>query len=136
MTVAVTTVAALGALPRFAPPRQLRKCLGVLPSEYATGERRRQGAMPNAGHTHARRALVEGAWASRSPAKGSRPLPRRLAKPPKVLQDSRWKAQVRLWTRSRRLVATGNHAHVVPVAMARALVGFLGAMAKEVPVTP
>jgi transposase len=62
-TVAVTTVAALGDLTRVEHLRQLMKYLGLIPSEYATGERRRQGAMTQAGNTHARRALVAGAWA-------------------------------------------------------------------------
>ena len=64
-TVAVTTVAELGDLTRFNNPRELRKFLGLIPSEYSTGERRRQGAITKAGNTHARRALVEGAWAYR-----------------------------------------------------------------------
>jgi transposase len=71
-TVAVTTVAALGDLTRFDNPRPRMKCLGLIPSEYSSGERRRQGAMTKAGHTHARRALVEGAWSDRYPAKVSR----------------------------------------------------------------
>jgi transposase len=63
--VAVTMVAEVGALSRFDPPRERMKCLGVSPSESATGARRQQGAMTKAGHPQARRALVEGAWACR-----------------------------------------------------------------------
>ena len=135
-TVAVTMVAAVGDLSRFDIPRALMKCLGLIPSAYSSGARRQQGAMTNAGHTHARRALVEGAWAYRDPAKVSRHLPLRLEQQPKVIQDLSWKAQVRLCQRDRRLVATDQQANVVTVAMARALVGFLGAMAQEVPVAP
>jgi transposase len=62
-TVAVTPVAELGDLTRCEHPRQLMKCLGLIPSEYCSGERRRQGSLTKAGHTPARRALVEGAWA-------------------------------------------------------------------------
>ena len=62
---AVTMVAEIGDLPRFESPRELMKFLGLIPSEYTSAERRRQGSMTNAGNTHARRALVEGAWASR-----------------------------------------------------------------------
>jgi len=36
--------------------------------------------------------------------------------------------------RYRRLVARGTHAHVVTVAIARELTGFLWAIAKEVPI--
>jgi transposase len=135
-TVAVTTVAELGDLTRFHNPRELMKFLGLIPSEYSTGERRRQGAITKAGNSHARRALVEGAWASRSPAQVSRPLQRRLEQQPKVIQDIRWKAQVRLCKRYRTLIARGKHANQVVVALARELSGFMWAMAQEIPVTP
>ena len=85
--VAVTTVAALGDLTRVDTPRQRMHDLGLTPSEYARGERRRQGGITKTGNTHARRALVEGAWASRYPAKVRRPLQLRLEKRPKPIQD-------------------------------------------------
>jgi transposase len=135
-TVAVTLVAELGDLTRFENPRQLMKYLGLIPSEYSSGERRRQGSITKAGNTHARRALVEGAWAYRYPAKVSRHLQLRLEQLPKPLQDLSWKAQVRLCKRFRRLLARGKHANQVVVAIARELAGFLWAIAKEVPVTP
>jgi transposase len=77
-TVAVTLIAELGDLTRFENPRQLMSDLGLTPSEYSSGERRRQGSIPKAGNTFARRALIEGAWAYRYPAKVSRPLHLRL----------------------------------------------------------
>jgi transposase len=119
-TVAVTTVAARGDLTRFENPRQLMRYLGLTPSAYARGERRRQGGLTKTGNAQARRALMEGAWASRSPAKGSRHLPRRLAKLPTPIPALSWQAQVRLGQRSRRLIARGKHAHQVVVAIARA----------------
>ena len=73
--VAVSTVAARGAIPRFDHPRPLMHSLGFTPSEDSTGERRHQGGMPKTGTSHARRALVEGAGAARSPANISRHLP-------------------------------------------------------------
>ena len=74
-TVAVTLVAELGDLTRFDNPRQLMSYLGLIPSEYSSGDRRRQGGITKAGNTHARRVLIEGAWAYRYPAKVSRHLP-------------------------------------------------------------
>jgi transposase len=59
-TVAVTIVAELGDLTRFENPRQVMNYLGLIPSEYSSGERRRQGSITKAGNTHARRVLVEG----------------------------------------------------------------------------
>ena len=132
-TVAVTLVADMGDLTRFESPRELMKFLGLIPSDYSSGEPRRQGSIPKAGNTHARRVLVEGAWASRYPAKVSRHLQLRLEKQPKAIQDISWKAQGRLCKRYRRLVSRGKHAHVVTVAIARELTGFMWAIAKEVP---
>ncbi len=135
-TVAVTTVAALGDLTRFDNPRQLMNYLGLTPSAYSSGARRQQGSMTKTGNTHARRALVEGAWASRYPATVSRHLQLRLEKLPQAIQAISWKAQVRLCKRYRHLRATGKHAHQVVVAIARELRAFLWAIAKQVPVTP
>jgi hypothetical protein len=63
-TVAVTTIAELGDLTRFAKPRQLMSFLGLHPSEYSTEEKRRLGGIAKTSNGHARRALVEGAQPS------------------------------------------------------------------------
>src|SRR6266704_2110914 len=118
-TVAVTTVAELGDLTRFDTPRQLMSYLGLTPLEYSSGERRRQGGITKAGNTHARRALVEGAWAYRYPAKVSRHLQLRLEKLPAEVQAIAWKAQVRLCKRYRQMTARGKHVNEVVVAIAR-----------------
>jgi hypothetical protein len=111
------------------------QCLGLIPSAYTSAERRRQGAITQAGNTPARRALVEGAGASRYPAPVSRPLQLSLAKLPQVIQDISGKAPGRRCQRSRRLGSRGKHAHVVTVALARELVGCMWAIAQQVPVT-
>src|SRR5262245_32387043 len=133
-TVAVTMVAEIGDLTRFDTPREWMQFLGLVPSEYFSGERRQQGSITKAGNTHARRALVEGAWAYRYPAKVSRHLQLRLEKQPKIIQDISWQAQVRLCKRYRHLVARGKHANIVTVAIARELAGFMWAIAKQLPV--
>ena len=66
----------------------------------------------------------------------SRPLQLRLEKQPKAIQDISWKAQVRLCKRYRKLIARGKHANQVVVAIGRELIGFMWAIAKEIPVTP
>jgi hypothetical protein len=58
----------------------------------------------------------------------------RLEKPPKIIQDLSWNAQVRLCKRYRQLVARGKHANIVTVAIARELAGFMWAIAKQLPV--
>ena len=95
-TGALILIAESGDLPRFDTPRKLMRSLDLTPSEYSSGERRRQGAITKAGNTHARRALVEGAWAYRYPAKVSRHLRLRLENLPAEVQAIRGKAQGRL----------------------------------------
>jgi transposase len=129
---AVTLIAELGDLTRFENPRPLRSSLGLIPSEHTSGERRRQGSLTKTGNSHARRVLVEGAWAYRSPAKVSRHLQLRLEKVPKAIQDISWQAQVRLCKRYRRLVARGKQVNQVVVAIAREMAAFVWASAREV----
>ena len=136
MTAAVTLGAARGDRTRVETPRPLMNSLGLIPAESSRGARRRPGAITTAGNPHARRALVEGAWADRYPANVRRPRPRRLEPHPKTIQDLRWKAPVRRCQRARRLIARGQHANPVVVAMARELADFLGAMATQVPGIP
>ena len=132
--VALTVVAELGDLTRFDNPRQLAAFVGLIPSEHSSGEKRRQGGITKAGNTRARRVLVEGAWAYRYPAKTSEHIQKRIEKLPKVAQDIGWKAQVRLCKRFRRLKARGKNANVVVTAIARELLAFMWAIAKEVPI--
>jgi len=132
LTGAVILIAELGDLTRFDTPRQLMSYLGLTPSEYSSGDRRRQGGFTKAGNSHARRALVEGAWAYRYPAKVSRHLQLRLERLPVEVQAIGWKAQVRLCKRYRQLIARGKHANQVVVAIAREMAAFAWAIARTV----
>jgi transposase len=136
LIAAVPLIAELGDLTRFENPRQLMSSLGLIPSEHTSGERRRQGASTKTGNSHARRALIEGAWAYRYPAKVSRHLQLRLEKVPTVIQAISWKAQVRCCKRYRRLIARGKNANQVVVAIAREMAAFGWAIAREVKVAP
>ena len=133
-TAAITLIAELGDLRRFEHPKQLMSYLGLTSSEYSTGERRRQGGITKCGNSHARRVLVESAWAYRHPAKVSEILQKRLELLPKPLQELSWKAQVRLCGRFRKLRAR-KHINQVVVAIAREMAAFLWAIAKLVPLS-
>jgi transposase len=131
--VAITVVAELGDLTRFDNPRQLAAFVGLIPSEYSSGDKRRQGGITKAGNGRARRALIEAAWAYRYNAKVSPSIQKRVESLPKRIQDIGWKAQLRLCKRFRRLTARGKHSNVACTAIARELVAFMWAIAKEVP---
>src|SRR5256885_17144380 len=134
LTGAVTLIAEVGDLTRFDTPRKLMSYLGLTPSEYSSGAHRRQGGITKAGNGHARRALVEGAWAYRYPAKVSRHLQLRLEHVPPEARAIAWKAQVRLCKRYRLLSARGKHVNQVVVAIAREMAAFAWAIARTVPV--
>jgi transposase len=57
--VATTLVAELGELKRFAHPRELMGYLGLVPSEYSSGDKRRLGAITKTGNSQVRRVLIE-----------------------------------------------------------------------------
>jgi transposase len=130
---AVGLVAEIGDLQRFQHPRELMAYLGLVPSEHSSGPNVRRGAITKAGNPHARRLLAEAAWAYQGiPRIGRQALYRQEALP-KSICDIAWKAQLRLTTRFRRLVARGKAKPKVATAVARELTGFIWAIAQEVP---
>jgi transposase len=134
LTGAITLIAEVGDLTRFDTPRKLMSYLGLTPSEYSSGATRRQGGITKAGNGHARRALGEGAWAYRYPAKVSRHLQLRLEKVPTEVRAIAWKAQVRVCKRYRLWGARGKHVNQVVVAIAREMAAFAWAIARTVPI--
>jgi transposase len=129
---AVTFVAEIGDVRRFENPRQLMAYLGLVPCESSTGERVRRGRITKTGNSRARRVLIEGAWTYRFPARASRHLLERQEGLSKAVRDIAWKAQVRLCSRYRRLIANGKRQTVATVAIAREMSAFLWAIGREV----
>jgi hypothetical protein len=87
------------------------------------------------GKAHARCALIEAAWADRSPANVRRQLQWRLGQRPTPLQALSWKAQGRRCTRDRHRLARGKPPNRGVVAIARDLRACMWTMAQPVPVT-
>lgn len=133
---AVVLVTEVGDFKRFSNPRQLMAYIGLVPGERSSGETIRRTGITKAGNTHARRALVEGAWAYRMKARVGRHKVDRIEALPKVVRDIGWNAQVRLCARYRRLRARGKNANTVNVAIAREMVGFIWSIACTVQSSP
>jgi transposase len=129
---AVTVVAEIGDLQRFAHPRDLMAYLGLVPSEYSTGSKRRLGAITKTGNGHVRRVLVEAAWNHRHPARLSHTLQVRQENQPSAVRDIAWRAQLRLCHRFRRLTARGVLPNKVCIAIARELAGFIWDIGRQV----
>ena len=132
LLTAVSLVAELGDLSRFAHPRQLMAYLGLVSREYSSGSKRRQGSITKAGNSHARWFLIESAQHYRLAPKVSKEFSPRLEKLPRRLQEISWKAQVRLHKKYWAMLLRGKRVQTVQVAVARELVGFVWAMARSV----
>lgn len=122
---AVTLAAELGDLHRFEHPKKLMAYLGLVPSEFSSGNSRSQGSITKSGNSHVRRMLVEAAWCYRYSARMSRPVTERQEGQPRSVCEVAWRAQLRLCTRYRRLCARGMHSNKICVAVARELAAFL-----------
>ncbi len=133
LVAAMTVVAELGDITRFDSPKQLMAYIGLVPSEHSSGAARRQGAITKTGNGHVRRMLVESSWSYRFPARKTAYLQRRAAATSDSIQAIAWKAQKRLCGRYRKMTQVQGKLPVVAcTAIARELLGFIWAIAKEV----
>jgi transposase len=131
---AVTVVAELGDLQRFADAPQLMAYLGLVPSEHSSGKRERRGGITKAGNSHVRRVLVEAAWTYRHPARKTATLQRRAERTTAQIQEIAWSAQKRLCQRFHHLTMRGKLPVQVCTAIARELTGFIWAVGQQVEV--
>jgi transposase len=132
LLVAATVVAEVGDLSRFTNPKDLMAYLGLVPSEHSSGATVRRGQITKTGNGHARRVLVEAAWAYRLRARVTRPLLKRQEGLPESIRQLAWKAQLRLCARYRRLLGRGKHKNTIVIAIARELVAFIWAIGQAV----
>lgn len=136
LLVAVGVIAELGDLSRFDHPRKLMSYLGLVPSEHSSGGKRKQGGITRTGNTRARRLLVEGAHTYRYAANVSTELQKRQESLSKEIIDIAWQAQLRLCRRYQRLMKRGKHYNLVVTAIAREMIAYIWAIAREVVLAP
>jgi transposase len=135
LLVALGTIAELGDLRRFDHPRKLMAYLGLVPTESSSGGKTRRGSVTKCGNSRARRLLVEGAHTYKHKANISVELQRRQEGLPKEIVDIAWLAQQRLCRRYQRLLQKGKHRNVVVTAIAREMIAYIWAIAREVVVS-
>jgi transposase len=128
---AVVLAAELGDIARFDTAPRLMGYLGLVPSEHSSGEARQQGRITRTGNGHARRILVEAAWAYRFRARRSDAIQARSRDVSEEVQRIAWRAQVRLCSRYAKLTARGKNKNRTVIAIARELTGFIWAIAHE-----
>ena len=132
LIAAMTLVAELQDFTRFANPRQLMSYVGLVPGEYSSGPKRRQGAITKAGNSAARRMLVEVAWHYQHSVRVTPIIAKRQDQLPKEVTEIAWAAQLRLNAKFKRLVARRVMKTKAVVAVARELAGFVWAIGREV----
>jgi len=124
---ALTIAAELGDPRRFPTARSIMAYVGLVPSEFSSGERRQRGSITKTGNAHVRRVLIEAAWHYRlRPARGPALEARQRGAAAEVVRHA-WAAQHRLHGKYRRLLARGKSSPAVTTAIARELIGFLWA---------
>jgi transposase len=133
LLTAVTIVAEIGDLQRFANAPQLMAYLGLVPSEHSSGASKSRGGITKTGNGHVRRVLVEAAWSYRFPARKTRVLQRRAERTPEAVQDIAWKAQKRLCGRYQTMQGRGKLKVQACTAVARELAGFIWAIGQAMP---
>jgi transposase len=130
---AMILVSELGAIDRFAHPRQVMAYLGLIPSENTSNDKRRQGSITKCGNAHARWLLVECAQHYVTPPKVSKELSRRQEGQSQEVRAISWKAQNRLHGRFARLSARRLQRNKALVAIARELCGFIWELLRTQP---
>jgi transposase len=104
--------------------------VGLVPSEYSSGNSRVQGSITKAGNTHVRRLLIESAWHHRKSYSTSGPTMRALwAKVDPALRARGHAGNRRLNKRWRSFTDRGKNPLVANVAIARELAGWCWSLA-------
>ena len=127
--VAVSIVAEVGSLLRFSNPRQLMSYSGLVSSEYSSGGHIQRGAITKTGNSHLRRMITEAAWAYQHKPWIGGWLAKRQQGLDEETKAIAWKAQWRLCTRYKKLIARGKNKPQVVTAIGRELLGFIWAIA-------
>jgi transposase len=129
---AVSIVAELGEISRFAKPVQLMGYSGAVSREHSSGERVQRGSISKAGNAHLRRIVVEAAWSYRHRPNIGAGLAARQKDSSEEVKQIAWKAQHRLHGRYSKLLAKGKTKQKVVTAVGRELLGFIWAIGVQV----
>jgi transposase len=123
--IALALVSVVGDFRRFPSAETFMSYLGLVPSEYSSGKKRRQGGITKRGNGHLRKLLTEAAWHYARPAQVSKRLAQRR------LGTDEWtiayadKALVRLHRKFTKLVFKGKSKNTAVTSVARELAGFV-----------
>ncbi len=123
---AMTILTELFGFERFRDPKQLMGYLGLVPSEYSSGEKRNTGGITKSGNGRIRKILIQAAWHQRHKPIVSDALKKRRKGQDSWVIDLSNKCMKRLYKRYWHLSSEkGKSNHVAVTAVAREFAGFI-----------
>ena len=122
---ALSIVCEVGDFRRFGHAEAFMAYLGLVPREYSSGEKRRQGSITKAGNTHLRNLLIESSWHYRYRSAPSKRLTERREGQSAEIIAYADRAMRRLQGKFFRLILKGKTKQATVTAVARELAGFV-----------
>lgn len=125
---AMTILAELGDLRRFATASQLMAAVGLVPGESSTGDKTQRLPITKTGNAHIRRIAVEAAWHYQRRATAGPSIRGRRKGQSQALLEIATRCDLRLHHRFTRLTSRGKRSTLAATAVARELMGFIWAV--------
>ena len=122
---ALALVCEIGDFRRFPSAGAFMSYLGLVPSEFSSGQRRNQGGITKAGTTHIRKLLAESAWHYPRPVKVSRRLAERREGTSELVIARADTAMKKLHYRYYKMIHQRKNACVAITAVSRQLAGYI-----------
>ena len=129
---AMVILAELGDLRRFPTAPQLMAAIGLVPSEYSTGDKTSRYAITKTGNAHVRHIVIEAAWQYQRRVTSGRKITARRKDQPEALIKIAEKCDLRLNRKFFRMTSRGKLSTIAAVAVGRELVGFIWAIGQIV----
>jgi transposase len=123
--IALSLVCEIGDFKRFPSAAAFMSYIGLVPSEYSSGKKRKQGGITKTGNGHIRKLLTEAAWHYVRPLKVSKRLALRRRGTSETIISYADRALFRLHSKYVKMVYRGKSKQVSVIAVARELSGFL-----------
>ena len=129
--ISLSLVCEIGDFKRFPTAAALMSYIGLVPSEYSSGKKRKQGGITKTGNGHIRKLLTEAAWHYTRPVQVSQRLAARRVGTSEAVISYADKALSRLHGKYVKLLFKGKSKQAAVTAVARELSGFLWGVMTE-----
>jgi len=122
---AMTIIAEVGDMRRFAHPRQLTSYVGLDVAEYSSGGKEHKKGITKTGNKHVRTILIESCQTATRPPILSKRIKQSRADQPQAVIDVADRCMNRLHKKATRMLYAGKHKNKIKTACAREMLGFI-----------